>query len=542
MTVIDTDICIVGSGFSGTFIAHRLASTSARILVVERGALLSRERIDGNYAAGDPFRPGRAYGETLGILYDDPGHMRYVHENTGPDRFNYSGRHAVGGNSLTWFGNTLRKVPNDFRTRSVYGFGEDWPIAYEELEPYYQEAEDEMLVAGAGADPPAAFRTAPYPLPAFRLPPGAVELNRIFKDDGLEFTPAPKARIPSGTPGRASCCGANTCHIYCPEDARYSCLTTHLHGLSTGGRVGMLEQTAVTRLFQRDDRIVEAAGIGPDGAETRIRARIFVLAANAVENARILLLSRKYGHRTGFSSPSGAIGRYLADQVGMVIDFFLPVNLHSGYEMTTQSSHSLSLYDGPFRSERSGMVVEVLLNLPPFNSTGQVLESLVAGITGGLHGEGLRREAFLHTMGWCRFSLEMEMMAEERNRVDLHPDLTDERGDPAASFHFSVWDQPYVAASLRHYNSFFTKLIEKRGGRVQNISKRGSFDHMLGTCRMGEDPRRSVVNANLRSHGHHNLYIAGGSAFTTPGITNPTLTITALALRCADGIKERFRL
>ena len=147
MKKIKTDICIVGTGFSGTFIANTLQGTSARILMVDKGAYLSRERVEENFILKNSSslfdRLKKLYKLSEGI-YDDPEFRHYEHVNSGKDVFSYSGRHAIGGTSLVWFGNAIRKIPNDFRTRSTYGFGEDWPISYNDLEEYYYQAEVEM--------------------------------------------------------------------------------------------------------------------------------------------------------------------------------------------------------------------------------------------------------------------------------------------------------------------------------------------------------------------------------------------------------------
>ena len=357
MKKIKTDICIVGTGFSGTFIASKLQGTSARVLLVEKGAYLSRDRLEDNYLR-NPYKikGSEDFYKMKEFIYDDPEFSHYEHVNSGKDDFKYSGYHALGGNSLLWFGNALRKVPNDFRTRSRYGFGVDWPISYSDLEEYYHQAEIEMGVSGPPKDAFSPYRKKPFPLPPFQLPPGALGLNRIFQGTGFELTPSHKARLPVDTPQRSACCGAGTCWVFCPADARYNCLTTHLKDLRQSQQVDILDKITVSRLTQKGDRIVEAVAFDRDGNETRIQAEIFILAANAVENARILLLSQFHYLKTGFQSSSRAVGKYLTDQVGIGILGNLAYNLYPGCEKTIQSAHSLSFYDGPFRKRHSGIV------------------------------------------------------------------------------------------------------------------------------------------------------------------------------------------
>jgi len=553
---IQTDICIVGTGFSGTFIASALQRTSARILLVDRGAYLSRDRIEENYflknpykTAGASIKSGTVFPELLRIIYDDSEFMHYDHVNSGRNSFKYSGRHAVGGNSLVWFGNAIRKVPHDFRTRSTYGSGVDWPILYSDLEEYYYQAELEMGVSGPSEDTFSPFRKKPFPLPPFQLPPGAIELNRIFKGTGFEITPSHKARLPVDTVGRPACCGAGTCALFCPADARYNCLTTHLKDIRQSKQADILDKTTVSRLIQKGDRIVEAVAFDREGNEIRVQAEVFILAANAIENARILLLSQFHYLKTGFKSSSKAIGKYLTDQVGLWIPINLPYNLYTGCEKTLQSTHSLSFYDGPFRERHSGIIVEVFLTQVPFVSsfplitnTDKAQKLVMDKIKQGYFGNDLKKQVFLNSLGKLLLFLEMEMMSEERNCVTLHHSRKNRFGDPIAEFHFSIWDQAYLKSSRKYYQKLFKKIVKDAGGHLGHVTLRNSFDHMLGTCRMGADPRESVVDENLKSHDHRNLYIVGGSAFPTAGINNPTLTIVALSLRCGSYLRKHLKI
>jgi choline dehydrogenase-like flavoprotein len=551
MNKIKTDICIVGTGFSGTFTANTLSGTSARILMLEKGAYISWDRIEENYSriiekGALSIKKREDYLKLLESIYDDPEFSRYESTQRGVDAFTYSGKHAVGGTSLVWFGNALRKVPNDFRTKSIYGFGFDWPISYDDLEEYYYQAEVAMGVSGPSEDLFSPYRKKPFPFPPFKLPPGAIELNRILQGSGFEITSSHKARLPIDTTERSACCGAGTCFLFCPADAKYNCLTTHLGDLKQRKEINILQKFTVSRLVQKDDRIVEAVAFDRKGNELRIEAEIFILAANAVENARILLLSQFHYLETGFKSHSKAIGKYLTDQVGLSLTISLPYNLYPSYDKTLQSSHSLSYYDGPFREEYSGAVVELFLNLPsfiqPWSNSEQVRRMILASIREGYFGDELKKQIYLKSLGNNYLSLEMEMLSEKRNCVTLDASQRNQFGDPIPEFNFSVWDQDYLIRSKDIYHNLFKNILGTAGGSIGYMTPRNSFDHMLGTCRMGTDPVESVVDENLKSHNHKNLYIIGGSAFPTAGCGNPTLTIVALALRCGDYLVNHFKI
>jgi len=160
----------------------------------------------------------------------------------------------------------------------------------------------------------------------------------------------------------------------------------------------------------------------------------------------------------------------------------------------------------------------------------------------GFFGNELRKKVFRNSLGKFRLCLEMEMVAEERNCVRLHHSRKNRFGDPIAEFHFSIWDQEYLKRSRKFYHRQFKKMVKDVGGSLGPFTLRNSFEHMLGTCRMGTNPRESVVDDNLKSHDHQNLYIVGGSAFPTAGSTNPTLTIVALAIRCGSHLRKHFKI
>ena len=544
MKKIKTDICIVGTGFSGTFVASTLQGASARILLVDKGAYLSRERIEENFFLkkhGSFIQRVINFSRLSRGIYDDLEFSNYEHVNSGKDDFSYSGRHAIGGTSLVWFGNAIRKVPNDFRTKSAYGFGEDWPISYNDLEEYYYQAEVEMGVSGPRRDLFSPYRKKPFPLAPFQLSPGGIEFNRIFNGTGVELTPSHKARLPFDTGDRFACCGAGTCTSFCPPDARYNCLTTHLKPLFESEQVDILDKITVSRLVQNGNRIVEAVAFDRRGNEIRIAAEVFILGANAIENARILLLSQFHNLQTRFKSSSGAIGKYLTDQVGIWLPIHLPHNLYRGYEKTLQSGHSLSFYDGPFRERHSGVIAEAFF-WTPFFSAEEARKVVFAQMKRGYFGNNLKKNIFRNSLGQLELCLEMEMMSEERNCVKLHKSRKNRLGDPIAEFQFSIWDQEYLKRSWKYYADLFKGMVENAGGELGEIRFRNSFEHMLGTCRMGADPRVSVVDKNLKSHDHENLYIVGGSAFPTSGCTNPTLTIVALALRCGKYLRNQLNI
>ena len=177
-----------------------------------------------------------------------------------------------------------------------------------------------------------------------------------------------------------------------------------------------------------------------------------------------------------------------------------------------------------------------------FTNDVQARKLIIDLLREGYFGDELKKQTFLKSLGNFYLSLEMEMMSEERNCVALHHSQKNRFGDPIAELHFSVWDQEYIVRSKGFYSNLLIKMFKDAGGSIRFAIQRNTFDHMLGTCRMGKDPKGSVVDENLKSHDHQNLFVVGGSAFPSAGCNNPTLTIAALALRCGDYLAKNFKM
>jgi len=477
------DLLLVGSSFASTFFLGRYlqkARPSARILVLERGDLLDhRSQIareeELTRAASDSFN---------GMQSSKPWPFRL----------------AVGGSSNCWWACTPRFLPEDFRLRSTYGIGNDWPVSYDDLEEYYCDAEETMSVAGPQDGSPFE-RSRPYPLPPHRYS----EPDRLFKQHFPDtFFPQPTAR-PSRriSSSRPRCCATGVCWR-CPIDSKFTILNSLMHLYQSDPRVRLVTGATVTHLEVANDRVV-GVGFSLDGSERRARADLVALGANAVFNPFLLL-------RSGLTD--GMAGRGLAEQVSRNV--LVDLRGVDGFQGSTSiTGHGYMLYAGPHRRERAAALIESW-NVPLQSDAPPLGVSL------------LRNER-----GKWRQRLKLKFIYEDlpqsENRVTTGADPA--RPDVEYRTHSS-----YAQRGIDHLEADLSRVLEAlpvESYKVLDSEGPTSQGHNLGTTSMGRDPATSVVDRQLIHHRVRNLVVLGGSVFPTISPANPTLTICALSLWAA---------
>lgn len=460
-TGTDWDVVIVGSSFSAMFFLLGLPP-NLDVLIVEKGGI-----VPWDLQVQDRERPK----EDIRV------------ENSSDAEKTFVAHTLFGGNSNCWWGQTPRFHPNDFRLNSLYGVGHDWPVGYDELEPYYTTVENVMQIAGAGTG--HIFpRSQPYPYPAHALSRTDAALTGLDPD---RWVPVATARSNGGD--RASCCGNGICD-YCPIDAKFTVMNS-VHRF-TRPRVRLLtgaECRAVETSAGRANGIV----LRTAGGERRLRAGSVALAANAFFNAAILL-------RSSLGGP--ATGRYLHEHAALTLEMDIDhPNWFGGSSITL---HGYGLYDGEHRRDRAAVLIE------NFNAPAK-----------------LRFE----TARWTeRLSLKLvaEDLPQAGNRVVL-----DAAGEP-----FAEW-LGHSHYALRGLEWAERRLPDLLPFRIENVVERKfptTEAHIQGTHRMGTDPAESVTDPFLRLHGVDNLYVLGAGAFPSCTPANPTLTLSALALRAAESL------
>jgi len=516
----DVDVCVVGAGPAGALVAWDLARRGHEVVVLEAGPRFDdRERLERMERS---IRPGYAPREVW-----DMGGARDAY-STGGDRdypLNAARVKGVGGSTLHWQGMVFRFHEDDFRAASAYGVGSDWPISYDDLQPYYADAELELGVSGADDNPFAPPREAPFPMPAFPPSYSDATFAEACEELGIATHSAPNARNSEAYDGRGACVGYGTCKPVCPSGAKYDAAIHVAKAEREGARV--IDRAPVQRLHhdRSGDRVTAAKYVTPDGETHRQTARQFVLAAGGVEIPRLLLMSRSEQHSDGLANSSGLVGRYFMDHLfvgaGGRLDEPTRQN-HVGF--ITSESHQF--YDqgddevGPYKLEFLNYAgpspVEMACTADEWGD--DLLETLRDGYgdhvgLGGLVGQRPRK----------------------RNRVTLNHDRTDDHGNPVPEVHWSIGD--WATRTIRAANDTQNAILDELGATDRwtvGPADTGPAFHHMGTTRMGTDPTESVVDPYLRTHDCPNLRIASSSVFVTGAALNPTLTIAALALKAAD--------
>lgn len=463
---------IAGTGFASTFFLWEYlkhASANERILVLERGRRLApAERLQRR------------------IIRDEFVRFEDVTINRTPQKPWLQGITFGGG--ACWFGNTPRMHPNDFRTRSLYGVGEDWPLSYDDLEPYYVAVEDAMGVGGSSAGPYP--RSKPYSFPPHRF--NAFDELLAKKYPGLHI-PFPSARSSSVVTKRPVCCGSGVCEL-CPIGSKFQA-DMHMADVYEDPRVTLILEAEVERV---DIQAGKVAGVQyrREGREIHVKTDLAVVGAHAVMTPFILL-------RSGLQDR--ALGRYLNEQLGMGVQINLDgVENYGGGQSV--SGLGLMFLDGVFRKDRPGCLLESW-NVP-----------------------WLRAER-----GKWRQRTFVTFVFEDIPSFDNYVAVSPE--DPSKPEIRYSKHSGYMTAGLESTTRLVEELIS--GLPVESYAIRpmdglGGSAHIQGTTRMGKDPGNSVVDRDLRHHSIRNLIALGSGTFPTCPAANPTLTLSALAVRSAQ--------
>lgn len=510
LTGYDVDLCVIGAGPAGALLADACAARGVRTLLVEAGPRLDR---------ADRAAQQRRF-LTLGESAWPRDAERDVFTNASSFSYPLNGNRvrAIGGTTLHWIGMAPRLRESDFRTATQFGLGVDWPLQYADLERYYVRAEREMGVSGTqGPDDP--WRSAAYPMEPFPDSYGDALWRRAAAAIGVQLSSMPVAKNNGRSyDGRPPCTTFSTCPI-CPGGAQYSA-DWHAFKAERTGHCEILADTSARRIeLDAAGRVRLVHATSRDGAQHEIRARAVVVAANAIETARLLLLSR-VGH-------TELVGRHLMEHwkvaaTGISAERDYPRRI--GFPTLT----AYHAYEGSDRGERGA--VRML-----FPGPDDPLESF--GTKSRLWGRAMARydcETFGHVR---RVEVSVEHLPNRDSRVTLDPAVIDCYGDPAPRLHFVLGDRDRHTLDVGRA----AMQVIMDAARLTSVHVGEGFyggAHLMGTCRMSSREEDGVADANARVYGTRNLFLAGSSLFPTGGAVNPTLTIAALALRLADYLLE----
>ncbi len=529
------DFVVVGSGAAGGVMARELAQAGLDVLVLEQGP---------RFTAADFKHDEFAHwfnNELLNSPDESPQTFRSTaqHEATRVRDFpSLWYARMVGGSSNHFTANFWRFHEVDFRERSLLGSIDgttfaDWPIDYAELEPYYTKVEWEVGVSGlAGASPYDPPRSKPYPMPPLPVKSSGVLLERGARKLGLHPFPAPMAIASVPYRGRPSCAHCGFCIGFgCEMQAKSSTLYTMIPEAEATGRCEVRSESYVFRIETNGrNRVTGVRYFDRDRREHFQKARAVVVCANGAETARLLLMSASTQHPDGLANSSGLVGRNLMFNTYAEVHatFEHELNEYKSVQVTRivhdfyDSDAKRGFYGGGGLDGRIGPnpIAWSVFAPPPERSWGrefkQLLEAMPRAMVVATHGTSLPLES---------------------NRVDLDPELKDAWGLPAMRVTYK--DHPDDLGVARFLQDRAVEIMQ--AASAQQVWKGPVADavgspHLLGTCRMGNDPKSSVVDRYHRTHDVRNLFLCDGSSFVTSGRGQPTMTIQALAFRAGEHI------
>lgn len=527
-----TDVAIIGSGVAGALIAANLAERGFRVVILEAGEEVDRSAAVDRYWSAMIKVPECPYPPIPQAMHPVSDDIDFWYQQTGPDKFASTYIKTVGGTTWHWLGTALRFVPADFELRKRFGQGEDWPISYAELSPYYDRAEVELGVSGDDTQDLGSPRSTGYPMP----PIPQTYLDKAFatalQGSSYDVRSTPQARNSKDQSDRPACCGNASCIPVCPVQAKYDA-TVHVARAVKAGAI-LLSKTNVVSLETGDDnRITAASFIRWDGSAGSLQARHFVLAAHAIESPRLLLNSANERLPKGVANSSDQVGRNLMDHPTQ-LSWALSEKPVYPYRGPLSTSGIENLRDGEFRRTRGAFRIEIGNDGWSW-PTGAPISTAADLANQGLRGKDLDNALRQQTSRHVRLASLVEQLPDASNRVILDPEKRDIYGVPLPRLSYSI--DSYVQAGLAAARVAHDEIFERLGVSEKRHSPQvQGAGHIIGTLRMGADARHSVVDGDLRSHDHSNLFISGSAVFPTSATANPTLTIAALALRLANTI------
>jgi choline dehydrogenase-like flavoprotein len=429
---------------------------------------------------------------------------------------------GVGGGTLSWLGVMPRFQREDFRTRSTEGVGDDWPLGYDELRPHYEKVEREFGVAGeCGPFAPERYQ---LPMPPHRMNWHAQVLARGATKLGAHPFAPPIAINSTARDGRPACIYCGWCGSGCPTDAKATSANTYLSRAEQAG--ARVITGAFVRRVNHDAASGRATGVeylDSEMREHRVRAKVVVLAAHAIETPRLLLLSATATFPDGLGNTSGLVGKnFMSHPTWQVFGVFdEPIHAHKGMQMGHVMVQDFIKPD-PGRGCARGFILLSYMMTP-------VTFGNLSGLSFGQEFKDDLHE-FAHTAAWWAHA---EGLPDIRNAVTLDPDLRDARGLPVARVSYRWGDNDAkLAAAARDKGA---EMMAASGARKVRIGLNYGA-HAMGSCRMGLDAKTSVVNEFGQSHDVKNLFICDTSVFVTGSGVNPTLTAMAIASRSVEFI------
>jgi glucose dehydrogenase len=608
------DALIVGSGIAGVLIARQLGRAGKKVLILEAGEALPAD-INGymnTFLAAtakvpeSPYPPalfgangltdprtvnaGRPTVLSLGAKgkfgdWQDPKQAYLIQK--GPLAFGSTYERINGGTVRHWLGTSLRFVPSDFEMKSRFNRFVDWPIKYRHLERWYRDAEKDIGVAADVADQNylGINFSSNYPMPRIPLSLVDVEVQKAMPNlkvvgaglDDLKWkvSSTPAARNSQPYQSRRVCAGNTNCIPICPIQAKYDPSVTLAEALRTGN-VDVSYKTVASKVHVDGNGRVSGIDFirydreNGDAVERgRLTAKLYILAGNAIETPRLLLMSKSEQTPHGVANrrdDKGSVGKYLMDHP-LYLAWALTPKPVWGYRGPLSTAGIEVCRDGRFRRDRGAFRIEIGnegWNFP-IGDPDTTTVDFVNGLNGStlnkdnkpLFGDALTAALNDKLRRQFRLGFLVEQSPDDTNRVTVPDQVSDELKDhlglprPHITYDLSEYTKRGMAAAKTTASAIFQGMHAEEFTSEPEADDPSTFEwppdqktrikyfgsgHLAGTHRMGERSENSVVDSFQRSHDHENLYLVGSGSFPTIATANPTLTLAALSLRTADQI------
>jgi choline dehydrogenase-like flavoprotein len=583
------DVIVVGSGAAGGQTAYTLSMEGVKVLMLEAGRKYVPEQETPMFQTPDqaPLRgastPEKVFGfydATIDGGWTVPGEPYVQSTNDPHGRFAWWRSRMLGGRTNHWGRISLRNGPYDFRPHSRDGLGFDWPISYEDMEPYYDKVERLIGVYGTSE----GLENTPNSSPGCLLPPPAplvsdylvqqrarrlgipiVPGHRAVLTQQLDFTRSPALLHPGNLKAqkiiaahmqqRAACIWATDCGRGCSIRANYQSTTVHLPPALATGNLDIATDAMVSQVVLGRNGLAKGVKYFDkgSGAEHLASARVIVLAASACETARILLNSKSALFPNGLANSSGKVGRYIMDTVGSSLSGQIPL-LESLPPQNEDGASGHAFYapwwgyqdqkNGKLNFARGYHIEFGGGRRMPAAGTLHGLERF----TGGSYGKKLKEDARRYYGSFVGFDGRGEMIPNENSYCEIDPHVKDQWGIPVLRFHWK-WSE-HETRQAAHMQKTFADIVQAMGGRVigkvesdgaEAIAPGGFIIHEVGGAIMGANRQTSVTNEWCQTWDVKNLFLTDGAVFASNADKNPTLTIMALAWRAADHIADKMR-
>jgi choline dehydrogenase-like flavoprotein len=561
------DVCIIGSGAGGGMAAKVLTEAGAEVLMLEAGPMWDPVKdsymFKWNYES--PRRgaaiPTQQFGEfdaAFGgwTLDGEP------YTSAPGETFDWFRSRMLGGRTNHWGRISLRFGPDDFRRKSLDGLGDDWPISYDDLKPYYDEVDKLVGVFGTNLpdfpnEPDGIFLPPPKPR--------CYELMIKQASDKLNIpcVPSRLSILTKPLNGRPACHYCGQCNRGCATHSNFSSPSVLIPPAMATGKLTIIAN-AMAREITTDETGL-ATGVAyvdkNTARDNHVRARIVVVAGGACESARLLLNSKSSRFPQGIANSSGVVGKYLTDSTGTGVTGFIPrmMDMPAHNEDGVGGMHLFMPWwlDNKTLDFPRGYHIEIGggRHMPGFGFLGSIHSYTGVEASGtpiafrGGYGKQLKNDYRRLYGATVSFSGRGEMVPNKDSYLEIDPRVVDKFGIPVLRFHFKWSD--YERKQSKHMQETFRALIQQMGGVARStmptekedygLAAGGRIIHELGVTRMGNDPSTSVLNKNCQAHDVKNLFVADGGPFVSQADKNCTWTILALSMRTSKFIADERR-